>query len=506
MNSKRRAAEVCVLVLCALLSGCQRETDRTWKPVTGLVRPPPGMKLRVDVQPGAFPDTFSWPLAGGLQVAVLSEPGVDATALAQMELHSGNFSASVSAAPVGEGDVDGDGLTDRIFALSLETPEAAGVFTQETTRVWVTAQALDGTPVWGLGFVQPSGAPHVALPPPSGPHPVGTRALYAEDASRWDFQADRTRELMLRLWFPAAPAPAREPAPYYLADLEGQANAEGQDLHWNFWDVVSTNAVENASPSDALAQWPVLVLSPGWDSSLAWQTALAEELASWGFVVIGIEHPFDSGAVVFPGGRLVEPPPEPRSPEVTASEWSEDQRFVVRFAEELARSDPSLQGRLLLGALGLVGHSLGGAAAVNTCLVESLCGFAANLNGRLVGEGTQAPFTRPTLLVNGGNTFPQAEQDGPLRRATGPVIELAIDGALHNDFSDLGYWYPLVPGATADSSAKAELSARAPSRTRDIVSAYSRAMASEYLQGTHRALLDGDSQDFPEVKLRSRNR
>ena len=52
------------------------------------------------------------------------------------------------------------------------------------------------------------------------------------------------------------------------------------------------------------AACPLVVLSPGFTSPRSTLTALAEDLASHGYVVAGIDHTYESHATAFPDGRV----------------------------------------------------------------------------------------------------------------------------------------------------------------------------------------------------------
>ena len=47
-------------------------------------------------------------------------------------------------------------------------------------------------------------------------------------------------------------------------------------------------------------KWPVLLLSPAAGTPAADYTGLNEDLASRGYVVVGIDHTFDAATVEFP--------------------------------------------------------------------------------------------------------------------------------------------------------------------------------------------------------------
>jgi predicted dienelactone hydrolase len=67
---------------------------------------------------------------------------------------------------------------------------------------------------------------------------------------------------------------------------------------------VRTNAAVDATPARIPRGHPLAVLSPGFTNSRSTLTALAEDLASHGYVVAGIDHTYESHATAFPDGRV----------------------------------------------------------------------------------------------------------------------------------------------------------------------------------------------------------
>ena len=57
--------------------------------------------------------------------------------------------------------------------------------------------------------------------------------------------------------------------------------------------------------------FPVLLFNPAWTGRRTQNTFLAEELASHGYIVAGIDHTYNSGPVAFPDGRVVNSGPIP---------------------------------------------------------------------------------------------------------------------------------------------------------------------------------------------------
>ena len=66
-----------------------------------------------------------------------------------------------------------------------------------------------------------------------------------------------------------------------------------------------SHSIENAPPNAAGRPFPVLLFSHGFGESSLTYSAQLEDLASHGYVVFGIEHPFDAYALRLPGDRIV---------------------------------------------------------------------------------------------------------------------------------------------------------------------------------------------------------
>ncbi len=133
-----------------------------------------------------------------------------------------------------------------------------------------------------------------------------------------------------------------------------------------------TNSIEGAALQGKSP--PVVVLMPGLGPSIAEYSALAEDLASHGYAVVGINPSGSSQVVGFPDGHLVYGTPQGSIAETnidawyaTASRvvgvWVDDASFVV---STLAKNPPAL-GALDFSHVAYVGHSLGGNASFEVC-------------------------------------------------------------------------------------------------------------------------------------------
>ena len=73
----------------------------------------------------------------------------------------------------------------------------------------------------------------------------------------------------------------------------------------NAIDFIPTNSVTNAPVAEAESAYPVLIFSHGFGGLPELNTIQAEELASQGYVVVALNHTYDSIVNVFPDGRII---------------------------------------------------------------------------------------------------------------------------------------------------------------------------------------------------------
>ena len=110
---------------------------------------------------------------------------------------------------------------------------------------------------------------------------------------------------MVSLWYPAVPSDG--PRARYMTPAEAELQLSSRGITGFRPDVLSatrTNAVSDATPAGGQRSLPLVVLSPGFTNPRSTLTALAEDLASHGYVAAGIDHTYESRATAFPDGRL----------------------------------------------------------------------------------------------------------------------------------------------------------------------------------------------------------
>jgi dienelactone hydrolase len=356
----------------------------------------------------------------------------------------------------------------------------------------------------GDGSAAPGRTPY--LPEPTGPCPAGTTALYLSDASRPDPWAAgvSARELMVSLWYPATPSDGRRAR--YMTPAESEFLLASRGLTGVPQDALSTvrtNAVSNATPAGRQGSLPLVVLSPGFTMPRSTLTALAEDLASHGYVVAGIDHTYESDATAFPDGRvttcLARQAPRSGRGEKVVTGRAADVSFVLG---ELTGAHPAWPGAGLIdpSRMAMAGHSAGGAAAISAMLADSRIRAGIDMDGATHAPIPDDGLSRPFLFLGKQSSYAPGtagkksavitwERDWKL--LTGWKRWLLVAGAIHASFTDLALLADQIGIDTGAGLSGA--------RSLDITRAYVRAFFDQHLRSKPQSLLDQPSPRYPEV-------
>ncbi|HEY0002960.1 MAG TPA: hypothetical protein VGB74_21070 [Actinoplanes sp.] len=348
------------------------------------------------------------------------------------------------------------------------------------------------------------------LTPPTGPHRVGATDLYLKDTSRPDpwVPEQSSRELMVTVWYPTN---ARHgTVTEYLSPEESRLITEGKHLTTvppEIFSTVRTYAFADAPPAGRSHSLPLIVLSPGYTQPRATLSALAEDLASHGYVVVGIDHTYENHAVTFPDGRIAgcaaceQDSERPFFGKLYQSRAA-DVSFVL---DRLTGPHPAWPGSRLIDAtrIGMSGHSAGGASAIAAMVRDPRIDVGVNMDGTTnTGGESMLPATglaRPFLLLGSPEHAPGGRDDWwdkDWTRLTGWKRWITVAGADHSSFTDLGLFADQLGidiGATTPGV-----------RTTEITRRYNRAMFDKHLRHRPQPLLDGASAHYPEVAIVAR--
>jgi predicted dienelactone hydrolase len=311
------------------------------------------------------------------------------------------------------------------------------------------------------------------LPEPTGSFAVGRSIQAWADEATADQLAPKEgtrREVLVWIWYPAAAeksAPKDDYTPDYMTAawkrVRGPQNiVQKINYGWLTRDMsrVRAHSVRDPAVSRAQTSYPVVLLRGGASASASAYTTLAEDLASHGYVVVGIDAPYRTGSVAFPDGRVVNRI-DANNPELLVGRdmvrmqkifgaWISDMRFVVDRLERLNASDPTAKftGRLDMRHLGAFGHSWGGSQAAQFCHDDPRCAAAIDIDGLPFGDVIQTGVPNPFMFL--GSDLGEFSTDPEVRQIRADMKtlldhsradsrrSLAIKGAFHFTFSDDG--------------------------------------------------------------------
>ena len=383
-----------------------------------------------------------------------------------------------------------------------------------------------------------------AAPPellrPTGPLSIGRTSYHWVESTRNQTAdgASAKRELMAYVWYPAIPQPSAPRAAYIpdFREIEAAVGAENlkKEAGGSYAALSSaqTHAVAGAELSPHSSKYPVLLLFHGLRFNALGYSMLAEDLASHGYVVVGVDLPAIAYAVRFPDQRVTRFSEaiwtQPRSPEETETferqvveGCGKDAVFAIDQLEQLESGElpGPFQGRLDLARLGIVGHSFGGRNAARACQLDKRLKAGALLDsfgrtmtvekrpdGSTLDQPMMVQYVRRVPRQGISRIFallqtPGKDLEAELRRARQEFCqsvkavsyEVTLDtpGIAHESFSDI----LLLEAGQSDETRRNR--ARAMQLTRD----YTRAFFDRHVRDIPAPLLDRAPADPSEVEL-----
>ena len=294
------------------------------------------------------------------------------------------------------------------------------------TTAW--AQAAVSSPAAALARPAGTTPPTLAVPPPTGPEHVGTIAVPVFDPSRH-------RELMIQIWYPTR-ADRGRPARYFTPAV-ARLVAAADHIPASITATIVTHAFQASPP--APGRHPVVLYSPGSHEMRNDATALVEELASRGFVTVGIDHTGESQFVQFPGGRIV------RGTFKDTGDAANTREVGIRVADVAAvlRALPAISRHGLLAhaldlrRIGMFGFSLGGATAASAMRQLPAIQAGLDLDGSLYGDAATTPLARPFLFLVDANPGTDPSFPSWWRALRGFRREIQLRRSGHLSFTDI---------------------------------------------------------------------
>ncbi len=389
---------------------------------------------------------------------------------------------------------------------------------------------------------------YLTLPVPTGRYQVGTVPVELIDRARANPWAASPpyRELMASIWYPALDARRYPVAPQMLPGAAAHFGSADGLAAQSYkvpagsvdWAATLTSGHEGAPVARHRDPFPVVVYSPGLGDPRSWETTLVQDLASRGYIVVTIDHTYETSEVEFPGGQVIDSQlatwiaqAEQHGTAAVLALLKKivavrvaDVRFVIDELTALdAGRNPDVDHRLLpqglAGALdlhrvGMFGVSAGGFTAAQAMYEDPRIITGIDIDGdtdipSLPGSSAIAPvfqhgLSQPFMFMGDPETshYTVPSWNSFWTRTRGWHLDLTLEGAKgENSYKDA---VPLLPQIARQlglpqSFVIGGIGTINPAAAVAAEQAYVSAFFDRWLRGRDNHLLDGPSPRYPQI-------
>lgn len=354
--------------------------------------------------------------------------------------------------------------------------------------------------------------PSVALaqvfPAPDGPFQVHMTEIELVDQGRIDpFNDTHPRRLMVTQFTPVPFDKCERTCetrhiPIEISRIEDEIfDAYYGDIGWP-GDIFDKLALETCcelkeSYHRRPSAFPTVLLDPGFNTTRLLYASTAQNIASLGYRVILMDHPYETDAVKFPNGDIIL-----------------GGRIAVRNDTESTIFGLNVRGQdasfvldyFKICSAVYAGHSYGGASAVNLMPSEPRIAGGVNLDGTLFGSAIETGVPRPFLMFGSqGHNLTSDPSWTSFWNAMDehcPDVwdrELTLDNSVHGSYWDLPAIGDIT-GLRADPTLEEILfGPLAGDKVMEVLRAYLDAFFRFTLLGEDEGLLKEESPLFPDV-------
>ena len=359
------------------------------------------------------------------------------------------------------------------------------------------------------------------LPVGHGPFNTTLETMELVDKSRIDpYNTTHVRRLMISRFdpFPPSRCGSTKLVPYFLPIV-----ASTEDLILQPYDF-PTGLLEKLQlqvcsgrrlieDDGDKRKFPLVLFSPGFNTTRLWYSVLAQEIASYGYTVVTVDHPYETDVVQFPDGTVA------YGGSVTVPTDEDPSTVSIEKALEVRAADISFVLDTLGGGKALVfGHSFGGAASATSMLHDGRLLGGVNLDGEMFGPVLTAGFHHPgpgqSFLLWGSDGHNSSIDSSKNWHTFWETIskegqdevawkrEVSLKGGSHGSWWDLNVGVDVL--GIRDSLSDVGQILVSPvkgDRVYQITGAYLSAFFEQVLTGKRQEILEKESAKYPEVKF-----
>ncbi len=292
---------------------------------------------------------------------------------------------------------------------------------------------------------------------------IGVKQYIWVDHARWDEYYGGNRIINAQVWYPGVENKKSMRTPYYLfLDKAHPYLDNWSEEEFHFVQSIQTQSWLDIPVKTGTEKYPVIILSPSLGGNLSQYTFYAEYLARKGYIVLGINHLFESEFVINSHGHTI---PTNQTfhdslktlniPEqITADEYREvkgiRQKVLgedIIFSLEQLFQEPFFEEILDTNRVGAFGHSIGGAAVIYASLLDDRIDVVADIDGTpptvALTQGISVPFLFIEDLTDynnhSGYAKLHARRNTFCERNHRESWRILMGGTSHNSFLDINY-------------------------------------------------------------------
>ena len=331
--------------------------------------------------------------------------------------------------------------------------------------------------------------PVIDLPAPEGSYGVGSRSFVLEDQSRPEIHTIDSKDkrvLFIEAWYPIDHHSSKDAKQTSLWQELYKGENDVVSFFMKYLKRVQTHSYQEALPSSK-GPFPVIVFNHGLQMFTSQNTLLMEHLASNGYVVFSLAHPYESLRVNLPNKGAVLPkflsskqafmkglewmdkasrpieaakdsislltnPHDQQQVMLAAIEnselnqvverWRRDNQLTINWLFESQNDLQDLGNVLDTSRIGVMGMSLGGATATEICKSDHRVKAAINIDGLQYGNRNNVRLSKPFMMIysqdgEGLNQFLKSN-------TTNDYHQYTFVGSKHADFTDMTLVWPVM--------------------------------------------------------------
>jgi pimeloyl-ACP methyl ester carboxylesterase len=344
------------------------------------------------------------------------------------------------------------------------------------------------------------------IPAPDGPFKVAWQNTEIVDFHRRDpFNSSHPRRMMLSQFTPLPRDKCEQTCivPYMSPEIAAIEDdilvAYLGDVGWPS-DVLAGLEMEICCSSeesllaDAHHKFPTILFGPGHNTTRLFYSATAQQLASLGYNIVVMDHPYETDVVQFPngdiifGGRIGK---EDNDTEIGLAIRSRDVSFVL--------------DHLGVRKTAYLGQSYGGSSSLFTMANETRIKGSVSLDGFYFGRVIETGVTRPSLVwgATGHNSSNEASWDDFFKAMDKkhPGVwyrEISMLDTVHLSYADFSVIGD-VSGLRDNEELQLFFGKATGARVMEVMRAYLGDFIEFVLLGGDEGLLAGESDEYEDV-------